>query len=206
MKNIFAMTFLILSGCILSPRTRNSRFSLDITKMQKADFYKDTWIYRHPTKKVTDYHEFWVDPIPVYVNTAAKVLPVNRPVFDDLGESFREQIINSIKNQYTLVKNPGKNTLKMDISIVDIKPIVTLIRPDGNEAVVTDTTLKGTKIEIDCYDAGTGESIFALSTLYKGEAYTTYEDIALIPKLEEAFTEWRVYFRKRFDDAMKKNP
>jgi hypothetical protein len=68
----------------------------------------------------------------------------------------------------------------------------------------TDTTAKGSKIEIDCHDSVTGTQIFAMSTIYPGETYTAYLDPSLAPTLEKAFDDWSLYFRDRLDDAVRR--
>lgn len=195
---------LLLSGCVLTNAPpRNSRFMVDITGLEKVDFYKDTWVYCHPQIKVTDYRSFIVAPVEVYHNTAKKIPKKTRPIYDAEEGNFQRYAEDVIGKGYPVSAQPGPGVLRIEFNVVDIKPIVRT-KDHGNDAIITDPNTKGTKIEADCFDSVTNERIFALSTLYKGQEYAAYKDPALLPAVELAFQEWLMFFKKRFDAAMQR--
>jgi Protein of unknown function (DUF3313) len=195
---------LLLCGCVLNaPPARNSRFKADITDMQKVDFYRDTWVYRHPTKKTTDYNRFILSPFSVYENTAVKIKRANKKKFDQLATTLHQKTKILFSADYPVVESSDENTLRVEIEIIDIKPIVQL-KKEGNTTVVRDPDIEGSKIEANCYDALSGELIYAVSTLYKGEPYAAYQNSLLIKNIQDAYNEWFTFFKVRFDEAMER--
>lgn len=193
----------VLGGCALSaPPPRNGRFEVDITELQKSDRYKNTWIYRNPTKSVTAYPKCLVPPVSVYDNPVHAIK--ERAPFDAMARRFTERMRELMRKDYQVVDSTGADVLNIQVSVVDIKPVVAMKDAAGNAVIRTDTTAKGSKIEIDCHDSVTGEQIFAMSTLYPGERYTAYLDPTLAPALERAFNDWSAYFRDRLDDAIRR--
>lgn len=198
----YAVLFLLLlTACVIN-RERNSRYSVDITKLKQEELIKDTWVYRHPKVKPTNYQQFLLMPITVYENTAKKVKKHDRPILDAFGERLTKQTNALFAKDYTLAAAPDIGVLEINIAIVDIKPIVNYINKDGYEAVRYDGTAIGTKLEMDCVDAVTREPILVLSTLYKGEQYAAHENLAYLGNVEKAFEEWTRFFKNRFDQAM----
>lgn len=182
---------LILSGCVLSQEApRNSRFFGDYSEFQPVDFKNETLVYRHPTTRVTDYNKFLIAPVSVYDNPNKKIKPINRPFYDDLALDFREKLVKLISKNYQVVSEPGPGVLRFEYAVVDIKPYVWYTRPDGTRAFRADTLLKGSKFELDCHDSLSGDRVFAISTLYPGNDYLAYSDLALIPNVQTAFDEW----------------
>lgn len=169
--------------------------------MVKSDFYKDTWIYRHPTKKVTDYKKFVIQPVIVYDNPSKKIK--DRTLFDEMEIGFTGDVIRTLKKDYTVVDDPGPQVLSIQITVVDIKPIVRLKNEAGNDTIRVDSEAEGSKIEVDCHDSLTNEQIFAMSRLYQGTAYTAYENPSLAPALEKTFDDWLQFFKARLDEAVK---
>src|SRR5262249_47793926 len=122
-----------LTSCVLStPPPRNSRYGVDLTQMTKSDVYPDTWMYRHPTKKTTDYSRFLISPVSVYDNPSKKVSKKTRADLNELAQKLTEETTALMAKDYTLVKKPGPGVLRMDIAIVDIKPVVHMINEEGN--------------------------------------------------------------------------
>jgi len=193
---------LLLTGCILSnPPARNSKFVADITDFKKSDVLPDTWIYQHPETRVADYDKFIVSPLRVYPNPATKIKKNNRPDYDALADTLRNKVISMMEKHYRLADQPGPNVLVLDFSIIDIKPVVEVTRPDGTEAVVMDTMLKGSKLELDCRDSMNDEHIFAMSSLFKGDDFKAYENKGLLPNVEKAFDNWIVVLSSLFQKA-----
>jgi hypothetical protein len=189
-------------GCVLSESPeRNGQFIADYAAFQKVDFKAETWVYRHPTKRVADYPALLIGSIAVYPNPQKKVGRAAREDFDDFGQRMRMEIVRRSKQRYKIVKTAGAHVLKLNFSIQDIKPFVWLTRPDGTRYFRTDTVLKGTKFEVDCTDSVTGERVFALSTLYGGDEYLAYQDPFLLNNVEQAFNDWLSFLRERMDEV-----
>lgn len=196
------IVFLLLSGCVLSaPPPRNSRYVADITSLEKSAVYKDTWVYRHPTKRVVDYNAFILPPVTVYRNPAEKI--ADRAVFDKMEVKFSDRMLKMMRKDYAVVENPGEGTLVIKISVVDIKPVVETVDEAGNKAIRLMPDTKGSKIEVDCHDSVTNEQIFAMSNLYKGEEYMAFKDLKRAFSVDKAFQEWSKFFKMKFDEAMK---
>jgi hypothetical protein len=198
------LALIFISGCVEIHPPRNKRYSVDITQLKQEELIKDTWVYRHPDKKPTDYKLFIFDSVRVYENTAKKIRKENRPIYDAFAERLTGLSLSSFKKDYDIAKQAGEGVLEIEISIVDIKPIVHYINKDGNEAIRYDGTAKGTKFEMDCVDSATREPILAISTLYSGEQYAAHENLAYLGNLEKAYLEWSRFFKNRFDQATKK--
>jgi len=199
---VLAPVLLVLAGCVLkSPPARNSRFSVDISQMVKADFYKDTWIFRHPTKRMTDYTEFIVAPVEVYGETPG-IKRRERPIFEDFGVGLQVELRRLLGKDYFLVETPGPRVLRLEMKVVDIKPIVQREK-DGRNVTVFGASELGSKLEVDAFDAVTNELVYSVSTLYEGAEYAAHEEDGRLENVERAFTEWSAYFKKRLDQAMK---
>jgi hypothetical protein len=195
----------VMTGCVLNaPPPRNSRYSVDISDMEKSALRKDTWVYRHPTKHVTDYVAFNIPKIAIYEKTAEKISPENRALFETLAEKLRAETIAMMRENYPIVDAEGKGALRLEISILDIKPIVHLKNSTGNLVTIMDRSKIGTKFEMNCYDTESDELIFAVSSLYNGPEYAAYKDSALLKNVEPAYTDWAAFFKNRLDDARAK--
>ncbi len=194
-----------MGGCALSaPPPRNGRYSVDITELHKSERYKNTWIYRSPTRRIADFHQFFVHPVTVYADPVRKIK--DRARYNALQDKLTVRTLDLMKKDHPLVDAPSEGTLEMRISIVDLKPVVEMKDAQKNDLIRMNTATKGSKIEIDCHDAVTNEQIFAMSTIYQGPEFAAYENPALLPNVEQAFDEWSTYFKARFDEALKSPP
>jgi hypothetical protein len=205
--SLFSWTAAVLSlglgACVLSsPPSRNGRYTADITSMEKADFIHDSWVYRNPNKKVIDYATFLIEPVRVYRDTSKKVKKKARPFFNDLEEDYTDQLRSLIRTTYRITDTPAPGVLRVAVEVMDIKPIVQ-VKKNGIDTIVADKSMTGTKFEANCYDAQSGELIYGLSTLYKGDEYLAYEHPDLTQNIEVAFAEWTGFLKDRLDQAMK---
>jgi hypothetical protein len=196
------LILLALTGCVLDTAPdRNGQFIADYAAFKKVDYKEETWIYRHPTKRVVDYSALIIGSVDVYPNPQKKIKSAAREEFDDFGQRMRMEMVQRSRKRYKIVNAPGPGVLKVNFAIIDIKPFVWLTKPDGTRYFRTDTVLKGTKFEVDCTDSVTGERIFALSSLYGGEEYLAYQDPWLLNNVEKAFNEWLSFLRERMDET-----
>jgi hypothetical protein len=180
----------LFSGCVLKyPVERNSRFAVDISEMRKAEFMHDTWVYRHPSKRVRDYPAYWVSSVQVFPKPVKRISKAMRKRYELLAGRLDGQLKGLIHQNFAEATGPGENVLELKIAIIDMKPIVRTQR-DGNDVILTDTLSKGSKFELDAVDSKSGELIFAISTLLKGDNFAAIKDPALIPVLEKEFTSW----------------
>ncbi len=202
---LVSISLVAIAGCVLhGTPDRNSRFSADISTMKReevTDFPHTTWVYRHPTRKPTDFSKFILAPVTVYDKPATKVLGRDRETFDVEAGKLKLKLVKLLGNDYFLTDKTGADTMRIDVAVVDIKPVVQMVK-DGNETTVLNPSIKGSKFEANCYDSVTNELIFAVSTLYKGDEYTAYQDASLLNNTETAFDEWSAYFKHRFDVAL----
>lgn len=194
-----------LGGCALSaPPARNGRYSVDITELHKSVRYQNTWVYRSPTRRVADFQRFLIRPVVVYPDPVHRIK--NRAPFDALQEKLTQRVMRMIGRDHVVVDTPSEGTLEMRIAVVDLKPVVEMKDAQNNDLIRTNTATRGSKIEIDCHDSITNEQIFAMSTIYQGKEFAAYLKPALIPNVEKAFDEWSVYFKARFDEALRAPP
>lgn len=193
---------LSLCSCVLSNAPpRNSRFKVDISKMEPVHFLRDSWIYRHPTKRVTDYSAFIIPAVVVYPNPADKIK--DRAPYEALSRELTDQARRLFSEDYIVTDNISENTLRVEISIIDIKPVVQ-VNKGVTDSIIINSPEKGSKFDVDCFDAASEEEIFALSTLYKGEEYLAYRDSFLIRNIQSGFDEWLAFIKDKFDEAMEK--
>lgn len=169
--------------------------------MEKADFYADSWIYRHPTKRAVDYTRFLIAPITVYEQPMKKIK--HRGPYDALGRTLTDRFTAQFSKKYPVTNKKGHGVLRIQIEVLDIKPLVKT-KSGVTDTIIIDNNTKGSKLELDCYDTESGEEIFAISTLYKGDAFVAYEDPSLIPSIDSAFDQWIEFLMERFDEARAK--
>lgn len=201
-RSLFAL-FLsaALSGCILSsPPPRNSRFVVDISQMQKSDFMYDTWIFRHPTLRVRDYNNFDLVTMLAFPQPVKKLSVENRARYDVLASKCEGYLRGMIEKGPNAPAAGGSKVLDFKVAIIDIKPLVHFKR-NGNDIYSTNPDLKGSKFEIDCHDHKTGELVFAISTLLKGEDFARYEDPGLAPVLEKEFISWIQFLSEKLSES-----
>lgn len=197
---------LVLFGCVLNaPPPRNSRFSVDISDMTKADFLHDTWIYRHPTKKVLDYSSFLVSPVKVFSNPVKKISDESRTRYNQLAMKLESDVKKMLSKNSRLADQPGRDVLQLKLAVIDIKPIVHMMK-DGNEVRVSNPDIRGTKFDLDVADSESGELIYAISTLYKGDDYAQFEDPALAPRLEKESVSWISFLSDRLNEQRQTKP
>lgn len=200
-----ALLIPFFTGCVLDTvPDRNGQFIADYAAFTKVDYKAETWVYRHPTKRVADYPSLLIGSISVYPNPPKKVKQATRDEYDDFGQRMRMEMVQRSKKRYQIVTQPGPGVLKLNFAIIDIKPFVWLTRPDGTRYFRTDTVLKGSKFEVDATDSVTGERVFALSSLYGGDEYLAYKDPWLLNNVEKAFNEWLAFLRERMDEIQPK--
>lgn len=198
---IAVATLAVLGGCVLSnPPPRNSRKTANVVHMTKSDAFHESWIYRHPSRRVADYTRFWLAPISVYENPAKRV--ADRSVVVMLTDVCTDHLRRELAPDLPFVSEPGPGDLEVRVSIVDLKPKAQFINPDGNMTIKTDPTARGCKFEVDFVDSKTGELIFAASTLIRGEEFAAHLYPEAAQKVEEKFVEWVAFFRSRLKEAV----
>jgi len=174
-----------------------------------SDFQKISetiWIYVHPRSRVADYEKFTFDPVSVYPNPALKIKKADKKLLKELADVFRNGTIQAFDDGHTIVKESGGGVLRVQMALLDIKPFNWVTQEDGTHVFKTDTTLEGTKFEVDCIDSISGERIAALVTFYGGEEYSAHKDPNRLKNVEVAFDEWIHLLRHLLDTAKSIEP
>jgi len=193
-----------VAGCVLKyPEQRNSRYSVDISQMTKEDALPDTWVYRHPTRHASDFPTFYLRTVEVFADPVKKLSKASRSRYDELALKLKTQIEDILKTDVQLAEAPSDTALEITVAIIDIKPIVHMIR-DGNAVVRHDPNAKGTKFDLDAVDPKTGEHIFGISTLFEGEAYAGFEKPSLAPTLDEKLVRWVAFLAEKLKERRAK--
>ena len=108
-------------------------FLSDYAKIKPAVDGK-SFVYRNPLLNQIKYKKIMIDPIKIW--TKRHVWPRDgSPILDDLANYFRQIIINTIGETYTVVNSTGPEILRLRIAVTDLEPndpgisLITLVVP-----------------------------------------------------------------------------
>lgn len=158
-------------------------------------------IYQSPHLKAISYSKFLIEPVHIYSNESAGNRGIEPKEELLLAETFRQQLMDVLKNGYEIVDKPGPGVLRIRTAILDIQPAH--VELDENKFIVLrlDTLLARVAMELDCLDSVSGERVAALIHTLKGRRYMEKGKAVRFSNIQEAFGVWTLSLRKRFDEA-----
>ena len=164
---------------------------------------KDVWVYQNPNRKAVYYSKFLIDPVIISSNESSN-RGISPKEETQLAESFREQLIASLKDGYQIVDKAGPDVLRIKTAILDIQPSHVELDEEKFLVLRLDTLLASVSMEMDCLDSVSGERVALLVHTLEDGRYRGKDKKQRLLNIRDAFTWWTTSLRERFDAAKRR--
>jgi len=204
---------LLLSGCAKTFQTRGAEpagFLGDYTQMERGGVDQAQYVYFNRRADFSVYDKLLIDPVTIWVGPDSDLSKVPREELTRLADFLYVTLYNEMKADYTIVKQPGPNVMRLRVAITEAKgarvglDVVSTILPhmlvmSGLKLLATGTSTFVGKAAIEA------ELVHSLSPTYRLAAMvderaggksldgvdSKWDDV------EEAYRVWARKFRQR---------
>lgn len=108
-----------------------------------------------------------------------------------LSEYFREAAIESVEEYYSVVDNPGPDTMKVRCAITDLKPVDGFTNLISNIAIKVNLDIGSATIEAKFLDSQTDKPFLEMVECKKGQQFLSFfEGIDKWGHTKAAFRQW----------------
>ena len=181
LKILIILSVSAILGCSSATKWPEfSGFLKDYKRMHRSPEFEEFFIIRHSDKRVTDYSQFMIDPVVVYLTPNADAYNANPDKLKRIALKFHSQIKDALGARYAVVNSPGKGVLRLRVAITDVFNVKSRDPKGLLEVEFIDTHTKKPVAAIIATDKGFVFSEFAiflknkLSELTRGiKVYTT---------------------------------
>lgn len=188
-----------LAACSTEPAAR-SGFLSDYSKLRPDPEIEGQMSYRNPSKKLTAYKKFLIDPVVVKLAPNAKGKTVDPGDLKALADFFRNEAVKKLSQRYQVVQKPGPGVLYIRAAITDINVTNPLLNIHPGTKL-TGAGLGGASMEVEAFDSVTMERIAAVIETQKGSRLSIAAGLTEFGHAKEVMKGWVERFVKRLDGA-----
>lgn len=192
-----ALAFVAAAGCAARARHPFSVLTEGLSYHPDPSD-KDVLIYRNPNLSITSYSKFLIEPVKIFSNEDRAIRPEEKA---RLADAFRRQLIDVLKDGYSVVDQPGPGVLRIRTAIQDIQPAHIQTDEDRFLVLRLDTVLARVAMELEGVDSDSGEPVVALIHRLNDRRYYEKETASRLLNVRDAFSIWTRSLRQRFDAA-----
>jgi hypothetical protein len=196
----FNFVFIGFSGCGTGPQQKTG-FLSDYSKLSPSP-YKDAegaMAYMNPKNPLKNYDKFILSPVQIRLSQKGKERGIDEGKLRELAAYFDQQLRAELgKSDYSIVNQPGPETLVLKAALTDINPAAPLanIHP---AMIATGVGLGGASMEVEIQDALTGEVAAAVIDTQKGGR--GFDGLTKYGNAKDVIEKWCKRLVIRMDEA-----
>lgn len=187
-----------VSGCMHYDRPPPTGFLQNYDALRPAPYKKGLYIATRTDRTLADYSKFIVDPVVLNYHAEAKGRGADQAKVDQLANSFRQGVIDSLSADYEVVEQPGPGVMRIRPAITDM----IASNPILNIHWLTKATglgLGGAALEAEFVDAQDGEVIVAVVATNRGNPFDWLGGLVEWQYTEDVLNEWSQLLKVRLD-------
>ena len=188
-----------LAACGTTP-TAKSGFLSDYSQLRPDPKIEGQLSYRNPSKKVTAYKKFLIDPVVVHLAPNAKGKTLDPGDLKAMADFFRNEAVKALSKRYQVVSKPGPGVLYIRVALTDVEVTNTLLNIHPGTKL-TGAGLGGASMEAEALDSVTMERIVAVVETQKGSRLSITAGLSKFGHAKEVMKGWVERFVKRLDAA-----
>lgn len=195
---LLVLTLLGSSGCMHYDRPPPTGFLQNYDALRPAPYKKGLYIATRTDRTLADYTKFIVDPVVLNYHAEAKGRNADQTKVDQLANSFRNGVIESLSKDYEVVEQPGPGVMRIRPAITDMIASNRLL----NIHWLTKATglgLGGAALEAEFVDAQDGEVIVAVVATNRGNPFDWLGGLVEWKYTEDVLNEWSQLLKVRLD-------
>ena len=196
---IGALALGALAACAATP-TAKSGFLSDYSKLRPDPKIEGQLSYRNPSKKVTAYKKFLIDPVVVQLAPNAKGKTLDPGDLKKLTDFFRNEAVKALSKRYQVVSKPGPGVLYIRAALTDVEVTNPMLNIHPGTKM-TGAGLGGASMEAEAFDSVTMERIVAVVETQKGSRLSMSAGLSKFGHAKEVMKGWVERFVKRLDAA-----
>jgi hypothetical protein len=178
LKALLAVAAMILLGGCQTPlgvrKVKPSGFLKDYSQLKAGESGQAKLVYINPNTNFAKYDKVMIAPITVWVKADSKLAKLPKKDLEALANYLDATVRENLKKDYTIVKQPGPDVMRLRIAITEGKKAnvvmntVSTIVPVGLAidvvkfiAVGTHTSVGEASVEAEIVDSVSGERLIA---------------------------------------------
>lgn len=186
------------TACMHYDRPPPTGFLENYDALRPAPYKKGLYIATRTDRTLADYTKFIVDPVVLNYHAEAKGRGADQAKVDQLANSFRNGVIESLSKDYQVVEQPGPGVMRIRPAITDMIASNPLL----NIHWLTKATglgLGGAALEAEFVDAEDGEVIVAVVATNRGNPFDWLGGLVEWKYTEDVLDEWSQLLKVRLD-------
>ncbi len=196
---IGALALGALAACGVTPAAK-SGFLSDYSQLRPDPKIEGQLSYRNPSKKVTAYKKFLIDPVVVRVapNATGKTLDPGK--LKQLTDYYRNEAVKALSKPYHLVSKPSTGVRYIRAALTDVEVANPLLNIHPGTKL-TGAGLGGASMEAEAFDSVTMERIVAVVETQRGSRLSFSAGLSKFGHAKEVMKGWVERFVKRLNAA-----
>lgn len=194
----------ILAGCATA-KTIETGFLGDYANFHPSDKVDGLLVEKHPTKKISDYSKFMVEPIEVRLTHESKGEKLDHQQVEKMAEQFHDEIVMALKEKYEVVDQPGEGVLKIRSALTDIYPNKIYLNLHWS-TTLSKQGIGGAAIEAEFIDTATNERILGVVDARQGKPLKYTNGLTRWGHTKEVFNGWRDLLMKTLAEGREQSP
>lgn len=214
MLMLFVSYAIILGGCASGPKAYQDLDSS--AKLQPAQNYHNTLLYRMPGLEGKKYAKFIIDPVQIYSGEDAQFGSVSKEDRQIVAGFIRDEFTRVLKDRYTVVTQPGPGVLRLKFTLAGLEltktalATVTHVIPVGlvlnigkSAAGMPGSFMGSVTLAGELYDGETNTLVFAFVTKKSPNAMNVTTMLSGLDAAKKAITEVAEKFVEEVDKTRK---
>ncbi len=147
-----------LTGCGTKPPTQSgflddySRLAQSAGDKSMLEWYREDWDWKR-------YKKVMIDPLQLCLHPDSKSAKIPEEKLNELIKTFRQIVIDNVKEAYPVVEQPGPDVLRVRAAITDIQCVSPTLNVATMASIGVPLDMGGAAIETEFIDAASGEVI-----------------------------------------------
>ncbi len=189
----------MLMGCATA-KTIETGFLNDYSKFEMSDKVPGLLVEKHPTKQISDYSKFIVDPIEVRLTQESKGEKLDHEQVEKMAQGFHDEVVEALKANYEVVDAPGEGVLRIRTALTDIYPNKVYLNLHWS-TTLSKHGIGGAAIEAEFVDTATGERVLGVVDARQGKPLKYTNGLSRWGHTKEVFDGWRDLLMKTLQDG-----
>ncbi|MBI4357496.1 MAG: DUF3313 domain-containing protein [Gammaproteobacteria bacterium] len=148
----------------------------------------------------TRYRKLQIEPTTFKVREEEqKQYKIDEKELSLLSQYFYEQVVQALGGDYPIVKEPGKDVLRVRLAITDAVPVSPALNILTVSTLLMPLDIGGASIEAEFLDSLTGERLYAIIQRKEGSAIHITEGYSRWSHVKSAMQAWAKELRMAFD-------
>lgn len=196
---VYSAAFLVAATGCANKKEHSYQITIPVSAVVKSE--KEAQFYRNPKMALYSYNKIILEPLSVTVDSASSAQGLILQDISTLRLKFYTAMKEALKEKYIFVNEAGAGVLRMQVSILDVKPSVSLSGLNPATSLKSTLDIEQATIEAKFIDSQTGEVLITLSDPGFQSKVSAVKSISQWRDIENLFKPWAIILSQTLDHS-----